>query len=92
VITWEIVYFNFMPDFVDKYMNYMVEQMKASGATQEAINAKIQQFKSIDYNNPVVNSLITFTEPLPVGLAVTLISALILRRKRKDPQDQPVTA
>ena len=21
VITWEIVYFNFMPDFVDKYMN-----------------------------------------------------------------------
>ena len=92
VITWEIVYFNFMPDFVDKYMNYMVEQMKASGATQEAINAKIQQFKSIDYNNPVVNSLITFTEPLPVGLAVTLISSLILRRKRKDTQDQPVTA
>jgi hypothetical protein len=91
VITWEIAYFNFLTDFSEKYMNYMVEQMKASGATQEAINAKIQQWNSIDYNNPVVNSLLTFTEPLPVGLVVTLISSLILRKKRKDPQSEPLT-
>jgi hypothetical protein len=91
VITWEIAYFNFLPDFSEKYMNYMVEQMKASGATQEAINAKIQQVNSIDYNNPLVNSLLTFTEPLPVGLVVTLVSSLILRKKRKDPQNEPLT-
>ena len=91
VITWEIAYFNFLTDFSEKYMNYMVEQMKASGATQEAINAKIQQWNSIDYNNPLVNSLLTFTEPLPVGLVVTLISSLILRKKRKDPQNEPLT-
>ena len=91
VITWEIAYFNFLTDFSEKYMNYMVEQMKASGATQEAINAKIQQWNSIDYNNPLVNSLLTFTEPLPVGLVVTLISSLILRKKRKEPQNEPLT-
>ncbi len=90
VITWEIAYFNFLTDFSEKYMNYMVEQMKASGATQEAINAKIQQWNSIDYNNPLVNSLLTFTEPLPVGFLVTLISSLILRKKKKDPQNEPL--
>jgi len=29
----------------------------------------------------------TLLEPLPVGLVMTLISALILRRRRKDLQD-----
>lgn len=91
VVTWEILYFYFLPDFFQKYMNYMVEQMKASGATQEAINAKIQEWNSINYNNPLVNSLITFTEPFPVGFVVTLISSLILRRRSKDLNTQPVT-
>src|SRR5215216_8002011 len=25
VVTWEIVYFNFMPDFAEKYANYAIE-------------------------------------------------------------------
>src|SRR5829696_1301236 len=33
VITWEIVYFNFMPDFADKYTNHVIEKARASGAT-----------------------------------------------------------
>ena len=32
VVTWEILYFNFLPDFIDKYGAYMVEKAKASGA------------------------------------------------------------
>jgi hypothetical protein len=84
VITWEIVYFNFLPDFSEKYLNHMVETMKASGATQQAIDAKIQEWKNLNYDNPLINSLITFTEPFPVGLIVTLISSLILRRRKSD--------
>jgi len=33
------------------------------------------------YANPLVNVAFTFIEPLPVGVLMTLISALILRKK-----------
>jgi len=83
VIAWEILYFNFMPDFVDKYASYAIEKVRASGATQQAIDAKVEEMKSFKamYANPLINAAITFTEPLPVGLIVTLISAAILRKK-----------
>ena len=43
------------------------------------------------YDNPFVNAAITFTEPFPIGLIVTLISAAILRKKtsRRD-EGQPL--
>ena len=34
------------------------------------------------YDNPFINAAITFTEPFPMGLIVTLISAAILRKKK----------
>lgn len=83
VVAWEIIYFNFMPDFVDKYASYTVEKARASGASQQAIDAQVQQMKSFKemYDNPFINAAITFVEPLPIGLIVTLISAAILRKK-----------
>jgi len=35
-------------------------------------------------DNPLTNAAITFTEPFPVGLIITLISAAVLRKKRPD--------
>ena len=32
-------------------------------------------------NNPLINAAMTFIEPFPVGLVVTLVSAGILRRR-----------
>jgi hypothetical protein len=83
VVAWEIVYFNFMPDFLDKYSSYVIEKARASGATQQAIDAQLQQMKSFKemYDNPFINAALTFIEPFPVGLIVTLISAAILRKK-----------
>ena len=83
VVAWEILYFKFMPDFVDKYASYMVEKVRASGASQQAIDAQLQQMNSFKamYNNPFINAAMTFVEPFPVGLIVTLISAAILRKK-----------
>ena len=85
VISWEIIYFNFMPDFMDKYAAHVVEQARAAGASAEAIQAKVQemqQFKQM-YSNPFWNAVFTFIEPFPVGLIITLISALILRKKKR---------
>ena len=83
VASWEIAYFKFMPDFADKYAAYSIEKAKASGASQEKIEKKIQEaqhFREI-YRNPVVNVAMTFMEVFPVGLGVTLLSAAILRRR-----------
>ena len=83
VVAWEIIYFKFMPDFADKYASYIVEKVSASGASQQAIDAQVQQMKSLKamYDNPFINAAMTFVEPFPVGLIVTLISAAILRKK-----------
>lgn len=83
VVTWEILYFKVMPDFMDKYAAYMVAKLQASGASAAAIQAQVEQmnkFKGL-YNNPLYNAAVTFLEPLPVGLVITLVSAAVLRRK-----------
>jgi hypothetical protein len=86
VVTWEILYFNFLPDFFDKWTTYAVEQLRASGAAQAVIDAKIQEMKDMKVmmDNPFKNAAMVFLEPFPVGLLITLISAAILKRKRKD--------
>jgi hypothetical protein len=90
VLTWEFVYFNFMPDFAEKYGAFMLENMRAAGASAQEIAAKAEEMKrfKVLYDNIFFNVAMTFLEPLPVGLIMTFISALILRRKRgQDLQD-----
>ena len=80
---WEILYFNFMPHFMDSYFAAEIHKVQAAGldpATTAAKIAAIQHSQQL-YQNPFVNMAYTFMEPLPVGLIITLISAAILRRK-----------
>ena len=89
VVTWEFIYFNIMPDFGEKYAAYVVDNMRASGAPAAEIASKIEEmnrFKQL-YNNIFFNMAMTFLEPLPVGLIMTFISALILRKRRAGEQD-----
>jgi hypothetical protein len=96
VVTWEILYFNFLPsDFMDSYGTHTIEQLKASGASPAAVQAKVEELKKFkeQYQNPLFNSLMTFIEPFPVGLAITLLSAAVLRRKgQSQPAASPLPA
>jgi len=94
VLTWEVLYFKFMPDFMDKYGAYMVQKLKASGASDVAIQAQVQQIEKykVMYNNPLMNMAMTFIEPFPVGLVITLISAAFLRTKPRAQAASSVTA
>ena len=85
VVAWEIIYFKFMPDFADKYASYVIAKARAAGASQQVIDGQLQQMKSLKamLDNPLINAAMTFTEPFPVGLIVTLISAAILRKKTR---------
>jgi hypothetical protein len=83
VATWELVYFRLAPGFAEKYAAYAIEHKRASGASAqevEAVRQQMAQFK-IWYDQPLMNAAMTFTEPFPIGLLVTLISAGVLRRK-----------
>ena len=83
VVMWEVLYFNFMPHFMDSYFAAQIHKIQSSGldsATAGAQVAAIQHSQQL-YQNPFVNMAYTFMEPLPVVLIMTLISAAILRRK-----------
>jgi hypothetical protein len=84
VITWEIIYFGLNPDFCEKYTNYMVEKARNSGASAQMIEATRQQMRDLKalMDNPFLNAAMSFLEPLPVGLLITVISALILRKRK----------
>jgi hypothetical protein len=83
VVTWQIVYFNFVPDFGEKYAARVIKQMQEDGATGAAVVAKREELAKFAklYKNPLFNAGITFLEVFPVGLVVTLISAAILRKR-----------
>ncbi|HEY2467097.1 MAG TPA: DUF4199 domain-containing protein [Terracidiphilus sp.] len=84
VAVWEVLYFNFMPHFMDGYFAAQIHKVQSSGldpATTAARVAAIRRSQEL-YQNPFVNMAYTFIEPFPVGLIITLISAAVLRRKR----------
>ena len=81
--TWEVVYYKWMPGFAEKYAAHMVERARASGASEQKIEetqVRAKQFEEM-YHNPLINVAMTFMEVFPIGLAVTLVSAGILRKK-----------
>jgi len=86
VATWEVMYFKFMPDFMDKYAAHEVAKARASGASDAEVaarQAEMQKF-AVMYKNPVYNAAFTFMEPLPMALLITLISAGVLSRRKKE--------
>lgn len=83
VLTWMFVYHNFMPDFMDKYAAHSIAQLRASGASELQISQEtleMDEFRQM-YKNPFLFFLMTFAEPFPVGLLVTVIGAAVLKRK-----------
>jgi hypothetical protein len=83
VVAWLILYFFFIPDFMDKFSLHEIERMRTGGASQVELDDKAKKMANFAkmYKNPFFNALMTYVEILPVGLIVTLISALILKRK-----------
>lgn len=89
VVMWEVLYFNFMPHFMDSYFAAQIQRVQSAGldsATTAARVAAIQHSQQL-YQNPLINIAYTIMEPLPVGLLITLVSAAVLRRKAPTPRN-----
>ena len=86
VITWAVEYHFFLPDFMDKYSAMQVKQLQASGVSGATYDKALKGIESACYkykHNPFYFAMYTYMEILPVGILISLISALILRRKAK---------
>ena len=86
VVAWEIMYFGgLVGDFEKTYSEQMIAEAKASGASQAKIDATVAEMARFAamYRNPLYNSAMTFLEPLPIALLVSLVSAGVLSRKRR---------
>ncbi|OCX52538.1 hypothetical protein BEL04_13875 [Mucilaginibacter sp. PPCGB 2223] len=86
VAAWLVDFYVFMPDFMDKYMAHELLRAKNHGATLAELNKQKEQMQTMAnlYKTPVGVILLTYLEVLPVGLIMTLIAALILKRKPEE--------
>ncbi|HUQ09689.1 MAG TPA: DUF4199 domain-containing protein [Steroidobacteraceae bacterium] len=84
VAAWEIsmAYSDF--DFMAWYSHYIIEAAKTQDASPEAMAKAVAQAKEFEaaYANPMMRIAYTFIEMFPVGVLVSLISALVLRKSR----------
>lgn len=84
--AWQVYYFNFVPDYLTKYQTHVLEKARADGESAAALakrKAELDRMAEL-YQNPAVNFAMTFAEPLPVALIVSLVSAGVLSRRRRE--------
>jgi len=86
VVVWMIDFKYFVPDFGEKYTAQALAEMKANGASAAAMQkemadmtATMEKYKT----NALFRILLTYSEIVPVGVVVSLIAALILKKKSK---------
>ncbi|NSL86375.1 DUF4199 domain-containing protein [Chitinophaga solisilvae] len=83
VVVWLISYYFFIPDFMERYSAHIMTQARKDGADAATLlrtQADMNRYSEM-YRNPLFVVLLTYMEILPLGLLITLISALILKRR-----------
>lgn len=84
VIGWEITLAITDYAFVDTYAAAAIEAKRSAGASAAevaAVAADMAKFKA-QYMNPWFRMPVTFVEIFPVGVIVSLVSAVLLRNSR----------
>jgi pheromone shutdown protein TraB len=79
VIIWLIVYYNFFPNFMEQYGEMVLRKTTPEDLAEKT--AEINQMKEW-YKNPIYIILLTLMEILPLGIVISLISALIMKKKQ----------
>jgi Protein of unknown function (DUF4199) len=86
--AWLIEYYCFMPDFMDKYAAALIQKAQHSGLSGEALQKQLDSINNMSrmYKNPIIVILMTYLEVLPVGIVISLITALIVKRRVPRPE------
>lgn len=78
VLVWLVIYYNFFPDFMEKYAEMTLKNTKPEELAVKT--AEMDQMKEW-YKNPLLVILLTYMEIFPLGIVISLIAALILKKK-----------
>lgn len=83
VAAWLFYLYNYYPNFAVEYGEHYIQGLKAQGASAEIIAAKTAEMKEFaeSYKNPLVVIAYTYMEIAWVGLVISLIAALLLKKK-----------
>lgn len=76
VVVWLFYYYLFIPDFIDKYIPYVLKEAAQDGASVSELAEKTADMENLKemYKNPFFVVLITYSEVLPIGLIVPFVS------------------
>jgi len=84
VTAWELASATVVHDFAGNYAATAIANAQANGAdaaTLAKLAAQMEAFK-VQYANPLFRLPMIFAEIFPVGVLVSLVSALVLRKSR----------
>jgi len=84
VLSWELVQATIVKDFAGSYAESVIAAQKAKGmdaAALAGLTAEMEAFR-VQYADPLFRLPMTFAEIFPVGVLVSLVSALVLRNPR----------
>ena len=84
VAAWELVQATIITDFAGSYADSVIAAQKAKGVDAAALaklTAEMEAF-TVQYADPMFRLPMTFAEVFPVGVLVSLVSALVLRNPR----------
>lgn len=87
VVTWELVYRLALPNFMDEYAAYAIDQARRAGAGAAQLDALTKEMDGYRemYARMPVRLALTLAEPLPVGLLFAVGSAAWLSRRPRQP-------
>ena len=86
VVVWMIDFKYFVPDFGEKYQAQAITEMKQSGlSTAEIQKQSVEMAEMMEKyrTNAAYRAMFTYLEVAPVGIIMSLLAALILKRKTK---------
>lgn len=80
--TWEVIMMTTDMNFMETYSQAILAQEKARGASAEVLAQKAAEMAEFAemYAKPWYRFMITLTEILPIGILVSLICAILIRR------------
>lgn len=83
VAGWQFTYYNYMPDFAEKYAAVTMKKARAANKSPQELAVMQKEMDDFvrEYKKPLVNIGFTFLEVLPVGVILSFVAAGILRRK-----------
>jgi len=86
VVVWEIDFRYFVPDFGEKYQAQAIAEMKQSGLSAAEIqkqSAEMAETMATYKSNTLFRAMFTYIEVLPVGIVMSFLAALIIKKKTK---------